>query len=741
MQHEQDRYGWLEDIHGSKALDWVKQENARTDAELKDQAFTALQERILEVLNSEEKIPGPTQRGNYIYNFWQDAKNPRGLWRRTTVASYATDTPEWQTLLDVDALAAEEGIEWVYSGAAVHRPADERAIVELSPDGGDATQLREFDIAAGTFVPEADGGFRVETAKTWFSWFDADTLLVATPTDETDTTASSYPATVKLLRRGTALADAPTIFSVDLQHLGAMAHVDQDPEFRRLVASDVIDFFNGQDYLHTGVDLATLDSSDGFEPAFTPLPLPTHMRISFHRRWLVLYPREDYIYNPETGATAPGGSLLVVDADAFVAGTATPTVVYTPDESSALQAWVFLDDLLLLNVLKDVRSTLAAVALPTPEEAADGAAPRPVAVDASALTGADPYQMFSFSRVDRFGENPNELWLTTSGFLTPTTLYRATIEWDRAADAELADTGTADAPEATLQLTKVKTTPGFFDAEQYRVAQHFATSADGTGVPYFVVHHKDLVLDGANPTLLSGYGGFQVSRTPGYDPTTVLGWAEPTDEAGRHGVYVLANIRGGGEYGPRWHRAALKENRHRAYEDFAAVAQDLIDRGITSPERLAAAGGSNGGLLIGNMLMQYPHLFGALSCGVPLLDMRRYTQLSAGHSWIAEYGDPDVPEQWDYIRTFSPYQLADAYVQDPGRLAELPPTLFWTATSDDRVGPVQARKMAAKLLEAGAEQMRFHEVLDGGHAGASDHRARAELVARYLRFLRTRLAG
>ncbi|MFC0582263.1 prolyl oligopeptidase family serine peptidase [Micrococcoides hystricis] len=710
---EHDPYLWLENIHGDDALSWVREQNAATEAELYDDQYRRLVAEHLEVLNSAEKIPAPSQRGQYVYNFWQDAEHPRGLWRRTPVDSYASQNPEWEVLLDVDELSAQEGVEWVFTGASPLRPDDDRAMVALSPDGGDATQLREFDLRRGSFRDASEDGFFVETAKTWFSWLDADTLLVAVPLDDSDTTASSYPATVRLLRRGTELADAPVIFSTSLDHLGTSAGFDPDPDYPRLLASDVIDFFNAREYVHTGTDF--------HDPVFTQIPVPTHMRVSFHKQWMLLYPREEYKYAP--GQLVPGGSLLIVNAEEFLTGNAIPTVVFTPDDSSALQSWTFLSDALVLNVLQDVATTVLAFHL---QQDQDDVKVSALDVDTSVLTGSDQYQMFSFSRVDRFGPDPDELWLTTTGFLTPTTLYRAKFDVDLSAQ------------KATLRATVVKRSPAFFDAEQYRVEQHFVRSKDGTSVPYFMISAKDAVLDGKNPTLLSGYGGFQLSRTPGYEPAVAIGWLDQKDSEGRHGVYVLANIRGGGEYGPRWHQAALQQHRHRAYEDFAAVAQDLVARNVTAPQHLAAAGGSNGGLLIGNMLMQYPELFGALSCGVPLLDMRRYTQLSAGHSWIAEYGDPDVPEQWEFIKTFSPYHLVDELSDE--QLKQLPATLIWTATSDDRVGPVQARKLAAKLFERGADQMRFHEVLDGGHSGAADQQARAELLARYQRFLFDRVA-
>jgi prolyl oligopeptidase len=397
-----------------------------------------------------------------------------------------------------------------------------------------------------------------------------------------------------------------------------------------------------------------------------------------------------------------------VDLEAFLAGGRDLVTVFAPDAATSLQSWSWTKDFLLLNLLHDVSSRILV------SDPAAGWVTRE-------LDACPPlHQVSAYAVDDEDPEAPNDFWLTATGFTTPTTLTRGTLG---------ARTGEGT-PEPDTHAV-VKAAPSFFTDADFEVRQFFATSDDGTRVPYFQLAARDLALDGANPTLLSGYGGFEISRTPAYSGTIGRAWLERTAQIEgreRHGVYVVANIRGGGEYGPAWHRAALQDRRHRAYEDFAAVARDLVSRGVTDRKRLGCAGGSNGGLLVGNMLTRYPELFGAISCGVPLLDMRRYTKLSAGFSWIAEYGDPDVPEQWEFIRTFSPYHLLHDGV-------DYPDTFIWTATSDDRVGPVQARKMAARMLAMGIPNVWFHEALEGGHAGASDNRQAAALAARSHHFL------
>jgi prolyl oligopeptidase len=720
-----DENVWLEEIYGEEQLAWVREQNARTEDLLEDADYAGLEGSILEVLDSTDRIAMVGKRGDWYYNFWKDRQNPKGLWRRTTWESYRTGTPEWDVLLNVDALAASEGEDWVFHGATFLRPAagepHRLALLALSPDGGDANRYREFDVGTRTFVDPVAGGFDLPTAKGNVSWLDADTLLVASTAEGLPRTASSYARTAVTLRRGESLSQAPRLFDVAEDHMMAVVAHDSTPGFERTFAVDYIDFFNRRTFVQR----------DG---SWLEIEAPTDVNLSAHREWLLFRPQRDWALD---GTTYPAGSLLAAGFEDYLAGSRDLSVLFTPDAHTSLQSWSWTRDFLLLNLLRDVSSELRVL---DPSRPGDS----PGAWASSLLDACPPLHDVNAYAVDDEDESPddagagNDFWLVATGFTTPSTLMRGTLS--RASAEEKA----AGTPAVVSSHAAVKASPSFFDDGQYEVQQHFAVSADGTRVPYFQVAARDLVLDGQNPTQLSGYGGFEISRTPAYSGTVGRAWLERrtaeaagTDGEGPHsrgGVYVVANIRGGGEYGPSWHRAALKENRHRAYQDFAAVARHLISRGVTSRERLGCVGGSNGGLLVGNMLTQYPELFAAVSCGVPLLDMRRYTRLSAGHSWIAEYGDPDVPEEWEYIRTFSPYHLLKDGV-------EYPETFIWTATSDDRVGPVQARKMAARMQAMGIPNVWYHEALEGGHAGASDNRQAAALQARSQHFLWRTLAG
>lgn len=677
---------WLEEVRGEAQLAWVGEQNARTEELLETGDYPELEAQILEVMDSQDRIPMVTKRGDWYYNFWRDAANPKGLWRRTRWESYTSDAIEWEVLLDVDALAAEEGIEWVWGGAGFLRPADgkswRRCMVRLSPDGGDAVAVREYDVEDRAFVAPEAGGFALPAAKGGVDWFDEDTLIVSSTLGEGAMTTSSYPRIVRRLRRGGELSEAEVIFEVPADHLMASGGFDDTPGFERLLASDRISFF---DVRH----------SIWWNDEWLEIPVPTDVDIDVHREWILFRPQRDW---EAGGSLYAGGSLLAADFEAFLGGSTELTVLFAPDEHTSLQSWSWTKNHLLVNLLRDVSSEIRVL---TPPSGVAGSADRGEWA-AEELDACPPLHLVESYAVD--DEDPDagdDYWLVATGFLTPTTLLRGTVGGGHA---------------------EVKRAPSFFDESRFTVEQHFAVSADGTRVPYFQVGPKDLVLDGTAPTQLSGYGGFEISRTPAYSGVVGRAWLE------RGGVYVVANIRGGGEYGPGWHQAALKENRHRAYQDFAAVAQDLIRRDVTSAEHLGCTGGSNGGLLVGNMLVNYPRLFGAISCGVPLLDMRRYTKLSAGTSWIAEYGDPDVPEQWEYMRTFSPYHLLRDGV-------DYPDTFIWTATSDDRVGPVQARKMAARMEAMGIPNVWYHEALEGGHAGASDNRQAAALQARSAAFL------
>ncbi len=718
---------WLEDIYGEEQLAWVREQNARTEELLEDAEYAELEGRILEVLDSTDRIAMVGKHGDWYYNFWKDRENPKGLWRRTDWEGYRAGSPEWEILLDIDALAAAEGEEWVFHGASFLRPAAGQphrlALLALSPDGGDANRYREFDVEARSFVDPAQGGFDLPTGKGNVSWLDADTLLVASTAAGLPRTSSSYARTGVVLRRGQQLAAAERLFEIPEDHMMALLAHDSTPGFERTFAVDWISFFEKR--------TSVLRDGEWLE-----IDVPADVNLSSHREWLLFRPQREWDVN---GTSYPAGSLLAAGFEDFLAGSRELSVLFTPDAHTSLQSWSWTRDFLLLNLLRDVSSEIRVLDPQRPGT--------DVAWASSALDACPPlHDVNAYSVSDEDGREDgredgagdgadnaagNDFWLVATGFATPTTLTRGSLT--RAGVAGVVSTHEV-----------IRTAPSFFDEDAYEVQQHFAVSKDGTRVPYFQIAAKDLVLDGQNPTQLSGYGGFEISRTPAYSGAVGRAWLERRTEesAGaegeaphsRGGVYVVANIRGGGEYGPSWHRAALQDQRHRAYEDFAAVAQDLISRGVTSRQRLGCVGGSNGGLLVGNMLTRYPELFGAVSCGVPLLDMRRYTKLSAGYSWIAEYGDPEVPEQWEFIRTFSPYHLLHDGV-------EYPETFIWTATSDDRVGPVQARKMAARMQAMGIPNVWFHEALEGGHAGASDNRQAAALQSRSQHFLWRALAG
>lgn len=666
---------WLEDIHADQPLAWVDEQNRRTLQGFDVKALERTRRRILDVLDATDRIPMVTKAGPFLYNFWQDADHPRGLWRRTTLDSYRTPAPDWDVLLDVDALGREEGTEWVFAGVAMCFPDYRRALLRLSPDGGDAVTIREFDLETRDFVT---GGFEVPTAKTHVSWIDTDTVLVATDFGSDTLTTSGYPRQVRRWRRGQPIEAAEIVHEVPIDHVRAAAWHDHTVGFERDIVVDAIDFFHARHYLLRNDALVAID-------------VPDDANIGFHREWLVIRPRSDWTLD---GETHPAGSLLAANTDDFLAGQRRVTPLFTPDAHTSLVSYGDTQNHLLLTTLRDVVSRVEVL---SPE--GDGWSRRELALP-------EPNQRLSAWAVD--ADENDDFWLTVTGYLTPPTLKLGTVGSDA--------------------LETVKSSPSYFDASKLVVGQHFATSADGTRVPYFQVSRDDLDLDGRNPTLLRGYGGFEVPQLPAYDGAMGRAWLE------EGGVLVVANIRGGGEYGPTWHRAALRENRHRAYEDFAAVAQDLIARGVTSPEHLGCMGGSNGGLLVGNMLTHYPELFGAIVCTVPLLDMKRYTKLSAGTSWIAEYGDPDKAEDWAFIQTFSPYHnLRDE--------VDYPPVLLYTATSDDRVGPVQARKMAARMQSRGIPGVLFYENREGGHAGSADNAQRAHMLAMAVEFLKAHLFG
>ncbi|WP_242453311.1 prolyl oligopeptidase family serine peptidase [Mycolicibacterium sp. P9-64] len=659
---EPDPHLWLEDIIGDEALQWVEAHNAPTLADLGGERFEKMRAEALEILDTDSRIPYVRRRGEYLYNFWRDATNPRGLWRRTTLDSYRTPDPEWDVLLDVDALAAEDDENWVWAGADVIEPDLTLALVGLSRGGSDASVVREFDMRTRQFVA---GGFELPEAKTDVTWQDADTVIVGTDFGPDSLTESGYPRITKRWRRGEPLAEAETLFSGEVSDVSVGGGFDPTPGFERLFVSRAFDFFNNERYEMRGGELIKID-------------VPTDAGTSIHREWLLIRPRSDWTVG---STTHPAGSLLAAKYDEFLSGTVDLTVVFEPDEHTSLESYTWTRDRLILVTLVDVSSRLELVT--------------PGTWQREPIRGVPPNTNTVVVDADEYGD---EIFLDSSGFDTPSRLL-----WGRVGD----------------EVVEVKSAPGFFDASDIEVNQHFVASADGTMIPYFVVGHRDS--SGPGKTLLGGYGGFENSSMPGYGGVLGRLWLT------RGGTYVLANIRGGGEYGPRWHTQAMREGRHLVDEDFAAVARDLVDRGITTVDQLGAQGGSNGGLLMGIMLTKYPELFGALVCSVPLLDMKRYHLLLAGASWVAEYGDPDNPDDWEFISKYSPYQHVSAD-------RRYPPVLITTSTRDDRVHPGHARKMTA-ALEAVGQPVQYYENVEGGHAGAADNAQTAFRAALIYEFL------
>ncbi|KWV13212.1 prolyl oligopeptidase family serine peptidase [Xanthomonas translucens pv. translucens] len=671
-----DPYAWLEDVTGAKPLDWVKAQNAKTEARLSAQpGFQAREAGIREVLDSDAKIPTVQKIGPYYYNLWKDRAHERGLWRRTTLDEYRKPEPKWETVLDLDALNKAEGENWVWHSADCLRPDYRRCLITLSRGGADADVTREFDLGSKQWVK--DGFFRPE-AKGGLSWIDADSVYLYTDFGAGSLTSSGYPRVVKQWKRGTPQQSASLVYEGKPEDMQIDATHDDTPGYERDFVSRTLAFYNDELYLR---------SADG---SLRKVDAPNSARKRVHREWLTLQLREPWTVG---GTTYPAGTLLAAKFDDFMAGKRAFRVLFAPTESTSLKEFKWTKSTLVLNVLDNVKSRLWVL---TPGEGEWARAPFPVGDLA-----------FGSIRVDAVDADENDqVWLTSTDFLTPTTLLLADVQ------------------RGPQSIEALKAMPSFFDASKDAIEQHFAVSKDGTKVPYFLVRPKQLKLDGSHPTLLSAYGGFEISVTPFYSGGLGRGWLD------QGGVYALANIRGGGEYGPRWHQAALKQNRHKAYEDMAAVAQDLAARKITSARHLGVQGGSNGGLMAGNMLVQYPQLFGAVVVQAPLLDMKRYSHLLAGASWMDEFGNPDT-DDWTYIRTFSPYHLFDpkkAY----------PPVIFMTSTRDDRVHPGHARKMAAKMIDAGKD-VTYYENTEGGHGGAANNAQAAHAQALEYGFLWERL--
>jgi len=699
-----DPHEWLEEVTGDDALAWVRERNAEADAAIAaTPGFAATQAAVREVLDSDDRIPLVAKAGDWFYNVWRDAAHERGLWRRTTLASYRTDTPEWEVLIDLDELSRTEDEQWVWHGAQVLRTgplAFRRVLVTLSKGGSDADVTREFDLETRSWVPAEQGGFVRPEGKGGVTWVDENTLLVATDTGPDSVTSSGYARLARRWHRGQALTEAEVVYEAGADDMAVGVGHDTTPGFERSYVYRMVAFYSSQTFLLTGPSGTDDDSG------LTHVDVPDSAEPAVWRDRLLVHLRDEW--TPRAGGpTYAAGTLLATDLDAHLAGEGAFEPLFTPTASASLAGWTRTRRRLVLVVLDDVAHRVEVL---TPPAGGDAALGGTGGWARDELSGLPPYASVGVRPVDAVDDGPDGdlVWLDVSGYLTPPTLA-------------LCDLGPSGAPAAP---TPVKASPGYFDTSTHEVTQRFATSADGTRVPYFLVAPRDG--EGPVATLLYGYGGFEISLTPAYSGSTGRAWLS------RGHAYAVANIRGGGEYGPAWHQAALRENRHRAYEDFAAVAEDLAASGLTDADHLGIMGGSNGGLLVGNMLVRYPELFGAVVCTVPLLDMLRYTKLLAGASWMAEYGDPDDPADRPFVEQISAYH----------RVAEgttYPAVLLTTSTRDDRVHPGHARKMAARLAEVGAD-VTYWENVEGGHGGASTNAQAAYKSALEWEFLAARLA-
>ncbi len=660
---EKDQFLWLEEVDGSKALQWVEKKNEKSLDILTGQPeYHRFYENTLNILNSDERIAAPSIIGQYIYNFWQDGEHVRGIWRRSPKESYLTGEPEWEILIDIDKMSAEDDINWVYKGATGLYPEYNRFMVALSKGGGDAVVYREFDAVNKTFM---DNGFYLPESKGGVSWLDKDNLLVFSDFGEGSMTTSGYPRQVRLWKRGTSPEGSPVIFEGDPDDVSCGAYVINKPDKQYIVLYRGITFYTSSYHIYKDNDIIKLEIP---EDAIIVNILDNQVIIELKSDWRV----NDQSYIK--------GSLVSADYSELINGRYKLALITEPDERSSISSVSASKSRLLVNMLRNVRSELFSY------EWSDGNW-KATKVNAPEFGAVQTGSVSNFS---------DDYFFWFQNFLNPTTLYYANAE--------------------NNTVKQIQSLPDFFDNSKLTVQQYETKSADGTVVPYFVVGPEDMELNGKNPTLLYAYGGFEVSMLPSYSATIGKLWLE------KGGVYVLANIRGGGEFGPGWHQSGLKENRQNVFDDFHAVAEDLIDRKITSGKHLGIQGGSNGGLLVGVAFTQRPELYNAVVCQVPLLDMKRYNKLLAGASWIGEYGNPDIPQEWDFIKKYSPYH-------NLRHNQEYPEVFFTTSTRDDRVHPGHARKMVA-LMEDMGYNVYYFENTEGGHAGAStnDQRARSSAL-------------
>ena len=668
----EDPFLWLEEVDSKKSLEWVEEKNRKSLEILTGQPqYSEMYTKSLEILNSGDRIAAPSIIGDHIYNFWQDAEHVRGIWRRTTKESYLTGDPDWDILIDIDKMSERDGENWVYKGASGLFPDYSRFMVSLSKGGGDAVVIREFDINRKTFI---DDGFYLPESKGGVSWMNENTLLVGSDFGEGSMTTSGYPRQVRLWERGTHLAEAPVIFEGKADDVSSYGFVLNKEDKQYTILRRSITFYTSEYYIFKNGEVTKLD-----------IPVDANL-VNILEDQVIIDLKSDWEIDSKKYSQ---GSLVSASYPALLQGKHKISIIVEPEERSSVRSISASKNRLIVSMLSNVSSELFTY------ERRDG---KWIATKVN----APDYGSVGVGSVSNFGD---DYFFWYQNFLTPSSLYYA------------------DAKNNTIK--QIQSLPDFFDSDRLDVRQYETRSADGTIVPYFVVGPKNMEYNGKNPTLLYAYGGFEVSMLPSYSAITGNLWLN------NGGVYVLANIRGGGEFGPRWHQAGLKENRQKVFDDFHAVAEDLINRNITSGRHLGIQGGSNGGLLVGVAFTQRPELYNAVVCQVPLLDMKRYNKLLAGASWMGEYGDPDIPEEWEFIKKYSPYHNLQ-------KDQDYPEVFFTTSTRDDRVHPGHARKMVA-IMEDMGYNVYYFENMEGGHAGASTNKQRAKTSALGFTYLHMKL--
>jgi len=666
-----DPYLWLEEVEGKKSLAWVEEQNEETFTRYTESnAFKEKYERIKKELNDDERIPSAYYQNGEMYNFWRDEKNVRGVWRKTSFKSYLKDEPIWENILDIDQLANDEGINWLYKGADCLAPEYKRCLIRLSDGGTDAVTIREFDLEEKKFVKD---GFNTYPSKQNASWVNEDQILIGADFGEGSMNESGYPMQVKLWNRGESLEEAKIFFSGSYEKIFNFPFVSIRPDGKYYGIIEGPTFFSEVLHLFDGEKLIKIN---------LPQMIDIH---GFFNESLILSIEEDW-------GIFKSGSLLEINVNSLLANSIDESdvkIIFEPDGQRFISGVSIGKHQLMVSMLENVNGIITRFLKKDDRW------------DSKDIEG------FKNSTMNIFGQDvwSDNSFISVSNFLEPSSIYHASDGAD---------------------YKKIKSRKNSIDPEKYRVEQNFVSSADGTSIPYFLISRKGINLDGKNPTILYGYGGFQISKPPSY-----LGGSIAEYWLNSGGVYVVSNIRGGGEYGPAWHQSALKENRQRAYDDFIAIAIDLIEKGITSKDHLGIEGRSNGGLLVGATFTQRPDLFNAVICGVPLLDMYRYDKLLAGASWVDEYGDPDNPEEWEFIRKYSPYQNLK-------KGTEYPEVFFYTSTKDDRVHPGHARKMAKKMTDMGSPIV-YYENTEGGHAGTSNIDQFSFLLALQLAYLEDKL--